>query len=137
MSQIYLRLLETVQPTKQVPWLYDIYDICLKKTAEEVGRIVFRYGDREQLKYCGHIGYSVEPPFRGHGYAALAMRQLLSMMYQKGYRQVLVSCDKNNIASQKTIEKMKIISKTLETEIDDQEYRQSPGLWIYEIEVIP
>lgn len=137
MSHIYLQLLETAAPTKQVPWTYDIYDIFLKSSNEPVGRIVFRHGTCWQLRYCGHIGYSIELPFRGHGYAADALKELMPLIKSQGYQRVLVSCDKENIASQKTIEKMKVISKKLETEIDDQEYAQSSGLWVYEIEVIP
>ena len=137
MSGIELQLLETVQATKQVPWVYDIYDICLQNQTDPVGRIVFRYGTNQQLRYCGHIGYTIEPEFRGHGYGAMALKKLLAIIYFKGYRQVLISCGRDNIASMKTIEKMNIVSKKLETEIDDQEYQQSPGLWIYKVEVIP
>ena len=137
MASIDLRLLETIQPTKQVPWVYDIYDICLDGHVSEIGRIVFRYGTNQQLRYSGHIGYTIEPEFRGHGYGAMALKKLMTMIYNQGYRKVIISCDKDNIASQKTIEKMKIISKTLETEIEDKEYQTSSGLWIYEVEVIP
>lgn len=125
---------EFVPKSQAVPWDYIIYNIFLDDDIE-VGRLVFRCGTEEQLKYCGHIGYHIDEPFRGHSYAYQALCLLLPILYQLGYRKLIITCHYNNIASQKTIEKLPVISKHLELDIDDDEYKSKEGLWIYEIEV--
>lgn len=128
-----LRLNEKVKASKHVPWDYDIYDMVVGN--QEVGRIVFRYGSKEQLKYCGHVGYHVEEEYRGHGYAYQALGLLMKIIADLNYSSINVTCEKHNLASLKTIQKFKVIDYYLETDIADPEYFVADGLWIYEIEV--
>lgn len=121
-----LVLLEKVKATKQIPWDYDIYDIV--ENNEEVGRLVYRYGSDELLKYCGHIGYHIDEAFRGNGYAYKAVLALFELIDMD---EVIISCDLNNIASQKTIEKLIVTEKKKVENIEDPEFRQ--GLWIYRV----
>lgn len=56
------------------------------------------------LKFGGHIGYSVSPDERRKGYAKAMLSGALEFYRDEGYDKVLITCNKNNIASQKTIE---------------------------------
>ena len=97
-----LELLETVQdhlPKGFVP--YSIY--CMMVNHQEVGRLVLRHGNDEQCYIEGHIGYTVEPEFRGHGYAYEACMLLKNQIDND---ELYMTCDPNNIPSLKTIEKL-------------------------------
>lgn len=56
------------------------------------------------LKFGGHIGYSVSPDERRKGHAKAMLSRALEFYKEWGYEKVLITCNKNNIASQKTIE---------------------------------
>lgn len=131
--QVTLVWQEKIAPQKQVPWFYDLYDICVDD--QPVGRLVFRYGTDEQLKYCGHVGYSIDEASRGHGYASRALFLLMPIIQAKGYKKMIISCRPSNMASRKTIEKMSILSQKWITEIEDPEFDSEEGLLVYEIEV--
>lgn len=51
----------------------------------------------------GNIGFSVRPSERGKGYAKEMLRQLLILCSELGIKRVLVTCNQENIASEKTI----------------------------------
>ena len=57
------------------------------------------------LTWAGHIGYSVPPSLRGRGYATLLLQMLLQRAYARGMEKVLLTCDVDNYASQRVIEK--------------------------------
>ena len=44
------------------------------------GEIALRVGEDASLFYLGHIGYHVDPPFRGHGAALRACRLCVSVL---------------------------------------------------------
>lgn len=134
MGKVKLKKDTYVQKNQTIPWDYIIYAICLDNDVE-VGRIVFRYGTNEQLKYCGHIGYHIDEMYRGHGYAYQGLCLLMPLLYDEGFRQLRISVAYHNIASQKTVEKLPIITKYLDQDVQDSEYQAEDGLWIYEIEV--
>ena len=69
-----------------------------------VGHINFRVGDTEHVRLCaGHIGFGVDEPFRGHGYALQACRALAPFV-RSVYEVVTITCDPDNCASKRTIE---------------------------------
>lgn len=55
------------------------------------------------LNYGGNIGYSVRPSERGKGYAAQMLQLVLPKCRAAGESRVLITCEKDNIASRKTI----------------------------------
>ena len=53
----------------------------------------------------GHIGYAIRPSERRKGYGTQQLRLMLDECRKLKYEQVLITCDFDNIASQKIIEK--------------------------------
>ena len=53
----------------------------------------------------GHIGYSVRPSERGKSYGTLMLKLVLKKAKELGLEKVLVTCDKDNSASARVIEK--------------------------------
>jgi predicted acetyltransferase len=73
---------------------------------EIVGKVNFRHSLNEKLmKVGGHIGYGVVSEHRGKGYAREMLKQTLAIALQHGLKRVLITCDEDNVASAKVIEK--------------------------------
>ncbi|WGM20513.1 GNAT family N-acetyltransferase [Paenarthrobacter sp. OM7] len=72
-----------------------------------VGSIAFRhYLTPSLLNSGGHIGYGVRPSDRGRGVATWALREMCSSLAAGGGpERVLLTCDDNNAASARTIER--------------------------------
>jgi tagatose 1,6-diphosphate aldolase len=72
----------------------------------QVGHINFRVGDTEHVRVCaGHIGFEILEPFRGHHYALQAC-QALALFVRSFCGAVTMTCDPDNLASQRTIEQL-------------------------------
>ncbi len=73
---------------------------------EYVGRISLRHELNELLlTWGGHIGYAVRPSARRRGHASSALRTMLRLCRDRGIDPVLVTCDVDNLASRRTIER--------------------------------
>ncbi|MGG0299988.1 GNAT family N-acetyltransferase [Bacillus albus] len=70
--------------------------------------------NEELLRESGHIGYSVHPNKRRRGYATKQLKLALYEAQKLGLQKVLITCDKANIASAKTIQK---VGGVLENEV--------------------
>ena len=69
-----------------------------------IGTIQIRHKLNDFLtKYGGHIGYAVRPSRRCRGYATRMLALALDKCHEMGIGMVLVTCDKDNLASAKTI----------------------------------
>lgn len=71
---------------------------------EVIGAVNIRHRLNERLKQIGgHIGYGIRPSQRMKGNATELLRQALQIAKGMDIKQVLLTCDKDNIASAKTI----------------------------------
>jgi len=71
-----------------------------------VGCIELRHTLNESLTVIGgHIGFSVTPEERRKGYATEMLKMMLAVAKKTGIDKVLLTCDIDNIASCKTVEK--------------------------------
>ena len=70
-----------------------------------VGVIDLRHhlGNPMLREWGGHFGYIVRPGERGKGYAKEMVRQNLIKCRELGLHKVMITCNRNNIASEKTI----------------------------------
>lgn len=78
------------------------------------------------LNYGGHIGYSVRKSERQKGYATEMLAMALIKCRTLGLSKVLITCDKDNIASAKTISNN---GGVLENEVS-QERKITQRYWI-------
>lgn len=71
-----------------------------------VGRASIRYAlDASHAERGGHVGYGVITAFRGRGYATAILRAAVDLAHRDGVGPLLVTCDVNNVASAKVIER--------------------------------
>lgn len=71
---------------------------------EVVGRISLRHELNPWLSQVGgHVGYIVRPSFRRRGFASEMLRQVLLTQRARGIGRLLLTCDFDNVASEKTI----------------------------------
>ena len=82
------------------------FHMTLPGDGREAGHINFRVGDSDHVRRCaGHIGFAVAEPLRGRGYAFQACRALEPFV-RTIYPVVVLTCDPENVASRRTIEKL-------------------------------
>ena len=82
---------------------YTFY-LYLSGTRHYVGYVSLRMGESPALYYLGHIGYRIEEPYRGHGYAGRACRMIIPLIRQLGLRSLVITTNVENIPSRKTCE---------------------------------
>lgn len=83
--------------TETIYWLVDDKDF--------IGRISLRHELNDFLKtFGGHIGYEVRPTHRKQGHATEMLRLVLIEARKHGMKKVMLTCDDNNIGSQKVIQ---------------------------------
>ena len=117
---------ETCRPD----WVPDTQYVCIRRTDNRlVGMLDIRDELNEDcLRYYGHIGYSVRKSERRKGYAAAMLRLALDICREKGMPRVLVTCNKENTASVKTILKC---GGALENELfDPNDETMTQRYWI-------
>ena len=79
-----------------------IWRITLHNQRGEIGQISYRNGESRCIYFFGHIGYHIDPPYRGHHYARRACLLLRSEFRRSGKRSVVITCDPDNEPSRKT-----------------------------------
>jgi predicted acetyltransferase len=74
--------------------------------AEYLGRIAIRHRLTPYLlDLGGHIGYDVRPSARRRGHATAMLRAALPVARELGIERALITCDADNVASRRVIEK--------------------------------
>ena len=109
-GEIYLVCLEKQPVNPEKNWVPGyLFAIC--KHGEKVGRINLRIGYggglyNSNLYYGGQIGYDVDEPYRGNGYAARACRLLVPVAKAHSIGKLLITNGINNKASMRVCEKL-------------------------------
>jgi predicted acetyltransferase len=85
-------------------WVPAITYFYADKDGGIVGMINIRLSLNDFLRReGGHIGYSIRPTQRGKGHATNMLRETLRFCAPIGLREVIVTCNKSNLASAKVI----------------------------------
>ncbi|MBO1199229.1 GNAT family N-acetyltransferase [Staphylococcus simiae] len=86
-------------------WVPSTTLFCFDEHTNRIlGAINIRHHLNEQLQQIGgHIGYGVSPGYRELGIAKFMVTVALEILTEMNMTQVLITCDDNNIASQKVI----------------------------------
>ena len=81
--------------------VFDVVDISAHKVA---GEIALRIGEGESLYYLGHIGYHIDPPYRGRHGALRACLMCVPLLAEMGLRSFVITTDEDNYPSIRTCE---------------------------------
>lgn len=89
-------------PEGRVP--AEIYFLVNNDNKRILGAIDIRYFLNDYLyNFGGNIGYGIRPTERTKGYATIMLELALDICREKGIDKVLITCNKSNIGSAKTI----------------------------------
>ena len=83
---------------------------------EVVGVVRIRH---QEVECAGHIGYDISPDYRNRGFGFQILKLALEKAIKIGIEEVILTCNIDNIASKKIIEKNK--GKLLGTIFDEEE----------------
>lgn len=98
-------LLQKEDPAKVTPGRVPDSVYWLVEGNIYIGRVSIRHKLNDFLERIGgHIGYDIRPPKRGKGYGKQILALALPKAREIGLQHVLLTCDKDNIASKKIIE---------------------------------
>ncbi len=94
---------EETCPTGLVP--SDTFIYIRKTDRRVVGIIDIRHHINSPVlsTWGGHIGYTVRPSERRNGYAKRMLCDALQFCRKNGYKKILITCNSDNYASEKTI----------------------------------
>jgi len=105
-GQVTLRFVELVPGDAEEDLVPSYHFRILLTDDKDVGHINFLIGDTGHIRNCaGHIGFAIHEAHRGHGYARLAC-QAIARFVRTIYDDVLITCNPDNHASRRTIERL-------------------------------
>jgi predicted acetyltransferase/nitroreductase len=90
---------ETVSPD----WVVTDTFFAVSESGRIVGIIDFRHALNDWLRDFGHVGFSVRPSERRRGYATKMLGQILRIAREAGLRELMLSAERENMPSVKTI----------------------------------
>ena len=100
-----------------------IWRITLHDERNEIGQLSYRSGESRCVYYYGHIGYHIDPPYRGNHYAYRACKLIEPEIRLSGKTSVVITCDPENSASRKTCEKLGCLLERI-TEVPEEIYNK-------------
>ena len=80
------------------------FDIIEKASDEIAGEISLRIGEDAALFYVGHIGYHINPSYRGRRFARHACQLCRPLLKRFGMDTVVITTDEDNLPSIRTCE---------------------------------
>ena len=83
-----------------------VWKITVHNSRKEIGQLSYRDGESRCVYYFGHIGYHIDPPYRGHHFAWRACMLIRNEIRLSGKSSVVITCDPDNDASRKTCERL-------------------------------
>ena len=96
-----------------------IWKITLHTERNEIGQISYRDGESRCVYYYGHIGYHIDPPYRGRHFAYRACRLIEGEIRLSGKTSVVITCDPDNEPSRKTCYRLGCLFERIATVPDD------------------
>ncbi len=67
-----------------------------------IGCVKIHHTLNDEIRNGGHVAYGIRPSERGKGYGTKQLKLILEFAKREGMGQVIVACDKDNVASAKT-----------------------------------
>ena len=114
-----LRLIDTYEGKNgALPFYW--WDIILKSENVKIGKISFRIGHNYHSYYNGNVGYEIDEAYRGKNYSFLACKLILQVAKYHNMDKIYFSCNYDNIASYKIIEKLS--AKLVEEVVPPKDY---------------
>lgn len=97
---------------------------------EVVGVVRVRH---QEVECAGHIGYDISPDYRNRGYGAQILKLALIKARDLGIEEAIVTCNVDNIASKKIIEKNngKLLGTIFDEEENEHLYKYSIAVTSY------
>lgn len=81
------------------------YKIILNNQNVIVGWLDFQLAPSKEVFYRGHISYGIDEEHRGHNYASKAINLIKWCAKEHNFNLLVITCDPDNIASLKSIER--------------------------------
>ena len=105
-TEIELRLAREVSANPEKEWLCALhFNIVHIESQDTIGTIDIRLGYTLSLvRYGGHLGYRINPDWRGRHYAGKACKLLIPVALSHGMDVLWITCNPDNWASRKTCE---------------------------------
>ncbi len=106
-NEFRLILLEKLSEDRVRGWVPSYrYDIVSLVGSDLIGSIDIRIGENENIFYAGHIGYRIHEQYRGRHYAEKACRLIIRVARAHNMKEVVITCNPDNLASKKTIKNL-------------------------------
>lgn len=103
-DEVKLILDHTAEGNPEKNWVPAYHFNICTSDGKKMGKCDLRVGYTEGLYFGGHIGYRIDPEFRGHHYAAKACELLFLLARKHDMDYVYITCNPENAASRKTCE---------------------------------
>ena len=97
------------------------FNITIHNCDEIIGEADIRIGHNRNTYFGGNVGYCIDPKYRGHGYAAQAVRLLKKVAKTHKMSYIHGSCNPNNTPSRKTLENAGFELKGIENLPEDND----------------